>query len=79
LFLFEKFLLKNCRYTIDLANVIGLALTDIFNATGIFDIAGGNILLSVLLVSGTRSYISFTSSFYNITKGNGTTIDYIFR
>jgi hypothetical protein len=74
LFLLEGFLFENFRYSVDLANIIGLALTNILGVSRVLDIARSNILLLVLFIASTRGYVSFASFSYYVTKGNRTTI-----
>jgi hypothetical protein len=70
LFFFEGFLFENFRYSVDLANIIGFALTNILSALSIFDIARSNILLLILFITSIKGYISFISFSYYITKRN---------
>jgi hypothetical protein len=74
LFCFKGFLFKNFRHSIDLANIIGFVLTNILGISSIFNIAWSNILLLVFLVASIRSYVSFTSFGYHVTKRNKTII-----
>jgi hypothetical protein len=72
--LLEGFLFENFRYSVNLANIIGLALTNILGILYIFSITRSDILLLILFIASTRGYISFTSFGYRVTKGNRTTI-----
>jgi hypothetical protein len=74
LFLLKGFLFKNFKYSVDLANIIGLALTNILGVLYILDIAWSNILLLILFTTSTRGYVSFISFSYCVTKRNRTTI-----
>jgi hypothetical protein len=74
LFCFKGFLFENFRYSIDLANIISLALTNILGISSIFYITRGDILLFVLFIANTRNYVSFSGFSYYITKGNRITI-----
>jgi hypothetical protein len=69
LFCFKGFLFENFRYSIDLANIISLVLTNILGISNIFYITQGNILSLVFFIISTRNYI---------TKGNKTIV-IIFR
>jgi hypothetical protein len=73
-FSFKGFLLENFRYSIDLTNITGLALTNTLGILYIFNIAQNDILLLVLFIISTRGYVSFTSFSYRVTKRNKTTI-----
>jgi hypothetical protein len=55
-------------------NIIGFVLTNILSAPSIFYIARGNILLFFFFIASARSYVSFSSFSYRITKKNRTTI-----
>jgi hypothetical protein len=74
LFFLEGFLFKNFRYSVDLANIIGLALTNILGVLYILDIARSNILLLILFTISIRGYVSFTSFSYYVTKRNKTIV-----
>jgi hypothetical protein len=74
LFFFERFLFENFKYSVDLTNIIGLALTNILGVLYILDIARSNILLLILFITSIKSYVSFTGFSYYVTKGNKTTI-----
>jgi hypothetical protein len=74
LFFFKGFLFENFRYSVNLANVISLALTNILGVSYILDITRSDILLFILFIANTKSYVSFTSFCYYITKGNRTAI-----
>jgi hypothetical protein len=78
LFCFKGFLFENFRYSIDLANIISLALIDILGMSSIFYITRGDILSLVFFITNTRSYISFSSFSYRVTKGDKITV-VIFR
>jgi hypothetical protein len=51
LLFFQGFLFENYKYTIDLVNIIGFALTNILSTTYIFNITRSDILLPILFVS----------------------------
>jgi hypothetical protein len=70
LFCFKGFLFENFRYSIDLANIISLVLTNILGVSSMFYIIQGDILLIVLFITNTRSYIPFSSFSYYVIKGN---------
>jgi hypothetical protein len=70
----KGFLFKNFRYSVDLANIISLALTNILGAPSILDIARSNTLLFILFITSIRGYISFTNLGYCVIKRNRTTI-----
>jgi hypothetical protein len=72
--LLEGFLFENFKYSVDLANIAGLALTNILGVPYILDITRSNILLLIFFTASTRGYISFISFGYYITKRNKTTI-----
>jgi hypothetical protein len=74
LFLFQKLLFENYKYSVDLTNITGLVLTNIFSITHVFSITRSNILFLILFVSRIYSYISLDSFFYYVTKGNGATV-----
>jgi hypothetical protein len=74
LFLLEGFLFENFRYSVDLTNIAGLALTNILGISRILNIARNNILLFIFFTTSTRGYISFTGFSYRVTKIDRTTI-----
>jgi hypothetical protein len=74
LFFFKGFLLENFRYSVDLADIISLALTNILGISSIFNIARNNILLFILFIISIKDYVSFISFSYYITKRNRITI-----
>jgi hypothetical protein len=74
LFLLERFLFENFKYSVNLANIIGFALTNILGVLYILNIARSNILLFIFFIVSIRGYVSFTSFSYRITKGNRITI-----
>jgi hypothetical protein len=74
LFFLEGFLFENLRYSVDLANVIGLALTNILGIPHVLDIAQNNILSLILFIASTGGYVSFASFGYRVTKGNRTIV-----
>jgi hypothetical protein len=78
LFNFKGFLFENFRYSVDLANIAGLALTNTLGILYVFSIAWSDILLLILFITSIRGYISFISFGYRVTKRNRTTI-VIFR
>jgi hypothetical protein len=69
-FSFKGFLLENFGYSVDLINITGLALTNIFSILYILSIARSDILLLILFITSTRGYVSFTGFSYYITKRN---------
>jgi hypothetical protein len=73
-FSFKGFLLENFRYSIDLINIAGLALTNILGILYIFNIARNDILLLILFTASIRGYVSFISFGYRVTKRDRTTI-----
>jgi hypothetical protein len=73
-FCFKGFLFKNFGYSIDLANITNLALTNILSISSIFHIAWSNILSLAFFITSTKSYVSFTSFSYRVTEGKGTAI-----
>jgi hypothetical protein len=74
LFFFEGFLLENFGYSVNLADIIGLALTNILGISNMLNIARSNILLLILFIINIRGYVFFTSFGYRVTKGNRITI-----
>jgi hypothetical protein len=68
LFSFKRFLFENFRYSVDLANIISLALTNIFSILYILSITRSDILSLILFIASIKGYISFTSFGYYITK-----------
>jgi hypothetical protein len=70
LFFFEGFLFENFRYSVDLANIIGFALTNILGVPRVLDITRSNILLFIFFIANTRGYVSFASFSYCVTKGD---------
>jgi hypothetical protein len=74
LFLLEGLLFENLRYSVDLANIIGLALTNILGIPCVLSVARSDILLLILFITSTRSYVFFTSFGYHVTKRNRITI-----
>jgi hypothetical protein len=74
LFSFKRFLFENFEYSVDLANIIGLALINILGILYIFSIARSDILLLILFIASTKGYVSFTSFSYRVTKKNKTII-----
>jgi hypothetical protein len=74
LFLFKRFLLENFGYSVNLANIIDLVLTNILGVSSILNITRSNILLLIFFITNTRGYVSFISFSYYITKGNRITI-----
>jgi hypothetical protein len=70
LFCFKRFLFENFKYLIYLTNIISLVLTNILGVSSILSIARDNILLLILFITSTRSYISFSSFSYCVSKGN---------
>jgi hypothetical protein len=74
LFNFKGFLLENFRYSVDLANIIGLALTNILGILYILSVARSDILLLIPFIASTRGYVSFISFSYRVTKRDRITI-----
>jgi hypothetical protein len=74
LFLLERFLFENFKYSVNLANIISLVLTNILGVPYILNITRNNILLLILFTASTRGYVSFASFSYHITKRNKITI-----
>jgi hypothetical protein len=70
LFFLKGFLLENFRYSVNLANIAGLVLTNILGILYVLNIARNNILLLILFITNTRGHVSFTSFGYHITKGD---------
>jgi hypothetical protein len=70
----EGFLFENFGYSVDLANITGLALTNILGILYVLSIARSDILLLILFITSIRGYVSFTSFGYRVIKGNKTTI-----
>jgi hypothetical protein len=73
-FCFKGFLFENLGYSINLADIAGLALTNILGISSMFHITRSNALSPVVFTTSTRSYVSFTSFSYRVIKGNRTTI-----
>jgi hypothetical protein len=73
-FSFKGFLLENFRYSVDLTNIAGLALTNTLGILYMFSIARSNILLLIFFTTSIRGYVSFTSFSYRVTKRNKTII-----
>jgi hypothetical protein len=73
-FCFKGFLFENFRYSIDLANIISLVLTNILGVSSILNITRGNILLLILFITSIRCYVSFSSFSYYISEGNKTAV-----
>jgi hypothetical protein len=74
LFCFKKFLFENFGYSIDLVNIIGLALANILGAPSILYITRGDILSFVFFIASIRNYVFFSNFSYCITKGNRTIV-----
>jgi hypothetical protein len=73
-FSFKRFLLKNFRHSVDLANIAGLALTNTLGILYILSVARNDILSLILFTASTRGYVSFTGFGYRVTKRNRTII-----
>jgi hypothetical protein len=73
-FSFKGFLFENFRYSVDLTNIISLALTNILGISYVLSIARSDILLFILFITSIRGYVSFISFSYRVTKRNKTTI-----
>jgi hypothetical protein len=58
-FCFKGFLFENFRYSINLADIISLALINILGITNILNITRDNILLLVLFVTSIKNYVFF--------------------
>jgi hypothetical protein len=74
LFSFKGFLFENFRYSVDLTNIINLALTNILGILYVLNIARSDILLFIFFIISIKGYISFTGFGYCVTKRNRTTI-----
>jgi hypothetical protein len=74
LFSFKGFLFENFGYSVDLANIAGLALTNILGIPYILSVARSDILSFILFTTNTRDYVSFTGFSYYVTKRNKITI-----
>jgi hypothetical protein len=70
LFFLERFLFENFRYSVDLTNIIGFALTNILGVLNILNITRNNILLLIFFIASIKGYVFFTSFGYYITKRN---------
>jgi hypothetical protein len=62
-------LFRYLGHTIDIANIIGLVLPNIFGITSIFLIAQGNTSFLVLFTARTRSYIKLSCLTNHFIKG----------
>jgi hypothetical protein len=74
LFFLEGFLFENFKYSVDLTNIAGFALTNILGVPRVLNIARSNILLLILFTTSIRGYVSFAGFSYRIIKRNKTTI-----
>jgi hypothetical protein len=74
LFFFKGFLLENFRYSVDLADIASLVLTNILGVSNILNIARNDILLLIFFIASIRDYVFFISFSYRITKRNRITI-----
>jgi hypothetical protein len=74
LFSFKGFLFENFGYSVDLANIAGLALTNTLGILYMLSIARSDILLLILFIASTRGYVSFTGFSYRVTKKDRITI-----
>jgi hypothetical protein len=70
----EGFPFENFGYSVDLANIAGLALTNTLGIPYILSVARSDVLSLILFTASTRGYVSFTSFGYRVTKGDRTTI-----
>jgi hypothetical protein len=77
--LFETILFRYLGHTVDLANIIGLALTNVLNITRVFLIARSDIGFFVFLATRTKRYTFSTSTFNSFTKDKVTSIGKTFR
>jgi hypothetical protein len=64
----DTLLLGYLGHTIDITDITGLALLNIFGITSILFLARGNISFLVLFIARTRSYIKFSCSINHFTK-----------
>jgi hypothetical protein len=69
-FSFKGFLLENFGYSVDLANIAGLALINILGILYMLNIARSDILLLILFIASIRGYVSFSGFSYRVTKKN---------
>jgi hypothetical protein len=67
-FSFKRFLLENFRYSVDLANIASLALTNTLGILYILSITRSDILSLILFTASIRGYVSFISFDYRVTK-----------
>jgi hypothetical protein len=74
LFCFKGFLFEDFRYSVDLVNIASLALINTLGILGIFYIARDNVLSLAFFITSIRSYVSFSSFGYRVTKRNKTII-----
>jgi hypothetical protein len=74
LFSFKGFLLKNFRYSVNLTNIAGLALTNILGILYVLNITRSDSISLILFIASIRGYVFFISFSYRVTKGNKTTI-----
>jgi hypothetical protein len=70
LFFFEGFLFENFRYSINLADIVGLALTNILGVSSVFNIIRNDILLLILFITSIKDYVFFISFGYRVIKRN---------
>jgi hypothetical protein len=77
-FYFKGFLFENLGHSIDLANIAGLALMNILGISSIFHVTRGNILLFVVFIASTKSYVFFSGFSYRVIKRDGVLVA-IFR
>jgi hypothetical protein len=64
----DTLLLGYLGHTINIADIIGLALLNVFGITGILLVTQGDISFLVLFTTGTRSYIKLSYSTNYLTK-----------
>jgi hypothetical protein len=65
---FNILLLGYLGYTIDIADIIGLALPNAFGIAGILLVARGDTSFFILFITRTRSYIKFSYPTNHFTK-----------
>jgi hypothetical protein len=64
----DIFLFRYLGYTIDITDIVGLALPNVFGITGIFLVMQGDTSFLVLFIARTRNYIKFSYSTNYPTK-----------
>jgi hypothetical protein len=71
----DTLLLEYLRYTIDVADIVNLALPNTFGITGMLLVARGDASFLVLFTTRTRNYIKFSYSTNHFTKGEVTLVN----